>query len=53
MEWIRVLVQEPLRPILAETRISAQKSGWVADLYKRPYAIDPWYADRVDYCIRY
>ena len=53
MEWIRVLVQEPLQPILANTRISAAKSGWIADLYKRLAAIDPWYADRVDYCIRY
>ena len=44
MEWIRVF---------ANTRISAQKSGWMADLYKRLCAIDPWYADRVDYCIRY
>lgn len=53
MEWIRVLFQEPLRPLFANTRISAQKSGWIADLYKRLCAIDPWYADRVDYCIRY
>jgi hypothetical protein len=53
MEWIRVLVQEPLRPILADTRISSQKSAWVADLYRRLRAIDPWYADRIDYCIRY
>jgi len=53
MEWIRVLFQEPLRPIFADTRISSQNTGWVADLYKRLSAIDPWYADRVDYCIRY
>jgi hypothetical protein len=52
-EWIRVLFQEPLHALFANTKISAVREGWIAELYRRLRAIDPWYADMIDYCIRY